>query len=177
MTKGRKGEREVAQLVQAWWQPHESGIEFAATPRSGGWRQSMPIRADMKLAGDIITNARSWPFTVEVKRRENWAEKNLRIGIRSPVWKWWRQTQRDASEENGIPMLWFRHNRRPWYVMLPVDYVYSRQLHLELRAEMAWQPDRIAKIDIGTQFPVVYMADDILALDPSFFADQPKEPR
>lgn len=178
MSKGNNGEREVIKLITPWWHQVDEGAEFARTPRSGGWRASMLIRKDMKLAGDIMTSSKIWPFTTEVKRREGWSEEWLRKGRKSPVWKWWRQTLQDAREEEGIPMLWFRQNRRPWFVMMPALDAYDFALHRKLAPEMLWDRSKLGNdppLDYGAHdhgaraFPVVYLGSKLLGLPASTF--------
>lgn len=65
-----------------------------------------------------MTTARRFPFAVEVKRREGWSWRELLAGRRSPVWGWWDQACKQADEAHADPMLWFRHNREEWTVMM-----------------------------------------------------------
>jgi len=122
-TKGKVAEREVAALLEAWWTPHEPKARFVRTPQSGGWHGA-DVRAEFRTAGDIMTTAKTFAWCVEVKRREGWSWKPLLAGKPSPIWKWWAQTKRDAAVVKLRPMLWFRHSREPWTVVLdfsPVD--------------------------------------------------------
>lgn len=117
--KGKTGEREVAKIFAEWWGELEPGCKFVSTPLSGGF-STPAMRGDMKVAGDLCTNAKKWPFTVEVKRREGWNLKRLFAGKPSPVWAWWRQCVRAAREEGRVPLLMFRKNRdAEWMLMVP----------------------------------------------------------
>ncbi len=107
-------------MIETWWAQVEPGAQFVRTPLSGGWGNPQ-LRGEFKASGDLMTKANRWPFCVEVKRREAWTWERLRAGKRSPVLKWWRQAVKQAEEMGAIPMLWFRRNREPWYVMIPVE--------------------------------------------------------
>lgn len=122
--KGCKAEIEVAKILEPWWSKHEPlapdghPIRFVRTPLSGGWG-GKDTRSGFKASGDLMTTARRFPFTVEVKRREGWSWKNLLAGKNSPVWGWWRQAIDQGVEMNQAPLLWLRHNRESWSVMVP----------------------------------------------------------
>lgn len=134
--KGVKAEREVAALLQEWWRQLEPECLFVRTPASGGWSQPK-VRAEFRTSGDVMTTAKCFPFSVEVKRREGWRWSTLRAGKPSPVWAWWRQAQAQAREMGSEPMLWLRHSREPWMVMIPRE----RFDHLTVchsRANVRW---------------------------------------
>lgn len=121
--KGAKAERDIAAKLQEWWSQYEQTgtdgkpIVFVRTPRSGGW---IGARAAFKACGDVMTNAPSFPFVVEVKRREGWSFENWRKNpTDSPVRGWWEQACAAADEQGGIPMLLFRRNRSKWLVLIP----------------------------------------------------------
>ncbi len=115
--KGSAAEREVAELLRAWWDSVEPGVIFKRTPGSGGW-SSPDARAAFKTAGDLVTTAARFPWCVEVKRREGWSWATLRAGRASPVWGWWAQAGRQAAECGLEPMLLFRRSREPWSAMV-----------------------------------------------------------
>ena len=125
--KGKIAEREVAALLERWWRLLEPDCRFVRTPQSGGWHGA-DVRAEFRAAGDIMTTAARFPWCIEVKRREGWAWTPLLAGKASPIWKWWEQTCRDATVVSLLPMLWFRHNREPWTILLvrPPPIVHSR---------------------------------------------------
>ena len=125
-SKGRRAEREVAKLLADWWGQLEPKCEFKCTPLSGGWGGrdgGAHVRAHFKASGDLMTTATRFPFTVEVKHREQWSMKNLVAGKPTPPWDWWIQSQRQATEESGVSMLWFKKNRYPWMVGLPEGFL------------------------------------------------------
>lgn len=118
--KGKKAERDVCKLLASWWGRVEPGCKFVPTPMSGGMRS---IRGEMKIAGDLMTTAQAFPYTVEVKRREGWSRDHFLKGARSPVWGWWKQVCVAAGEEGRAPMLWARRNREEWLVLFrSVDF-------------------------------------------------------
>lgn len=115
--KGKAAERDVAAMLQAWWSHVEPAVRFVRTPQSGGWHEPS-VRAEFRACGDVMTTAESFPWAVEVKRRERWSLAWLLGGRPSPVWAWWRQTVTDAETAGLHPMLWLRRSREPWRVML-----------------------------------------------------------
>jgi hypothetical protein len=129
--KGKSGEREVAKLHEAWWGTHEAGAQFKSTPQSGGF-STPEVRAHFKMAGDLMTTAKLFPFVVEVKRREAWDLRNVYTLKPSPVWKWWRQAIEAARVQGGVPILWLRKNRSTeWLVLVPVAVFYRKLPQLD----------------------------------------------
>jgi hypothetical protein len=166
-SKGKRGENQVVHLIQPWWQLIEPGAEFASTPSSGGWRKSGSIRRDMRLAGDLTTNATFWPFTVEVKWREAWSPAGLVAGHRSPVWSWWRQAVEQAREEAGVPMLWFKRSRYPWTVMMPRHSAQGAAVCAAGCAPcMSWTYTQLGIREVEFS-PIAWRASDLLQVHPS----------
>lgn len=166
--KGSRGELEVAKLLAGWWCPFEPVVEdkdvqFVRTPGSGGW-----LHADgFNACGDIMTNSKRFPFSVEVKREQAWSMQWMLDGKASPVWAWWRQCQRDAERASREPMLWFRQNKRPWLVFLSKRHATSvRGLG---SPDAAW-PDRLLYQVDCVVVPVLYLGARILAYPPEIFA-------
>jgi Holliday junction resolvase len=119
-TKGAVAEREVAKMFEEWWGKVEPGCKFKKTPLSGGW-SSPDVRREFQTSGDLVTTAKKFPFSVEVKRREKWSWASLYKGGRSPVWGWWLQAETQGAEMLKTPLLLVRHNREEWHVIFPVD--------------------------------------------------------
>ena len=164
--KGRKGEREVCQMLTNWWAPHYPNAVFVRTPGSGGWgggsRFHKAVKSDLRASGDVMTTLVEFPFSVEVKRNESWSPDRLLAGRPSPAWTWWIQAQRQALNDGLIPTLWFRKNRTPWFVMVERQYA-----QVTLGAPYAvWSDFQLRGIDCGTCMPVLYRAEDLLTVDP-----------
>jgi hypothetical protein len=128
--KGCAAEREVAGLLEGWWRQLEPGCRFVRTPSSGGWhgRNGADIRAGFRASGDLMTTAEDFPFVVEVKRREGWSLERFTAGRPSPVWGWWDQACLQAAEQRSEPLLWIRHNREPWRIVMREDLGRSLKL-------------------------------------------------
>lgn len=121
--KGSKAELVVAKLFHAWWSQLEPEVVFVRTPCSGGWG-TPKVRAGFRTAGDLMTDSKRFPFTVEVKRREWDLTRFERLSLRgvvtkAPIWGWWAQAQRQAEEQGDTPLLVFRRSHQPWRLMLP----------------------------------------------------------
>jgi hypothetical protein len=169
--KGCGGEREVCKLLAEWWQPYEPDCVFVRTPGSGGWGggsfRHRLMKADMHSSGDIMTTAKRFPFSVEVKRNESWSEKQLAGCRTSPVWKWWIQAQRQASNDGLLPLLFFRKNRRPWNIFVPqISVLDGVEGLMRYHASYAIPKGCILGINFGNVAPLWAHASDLLGLPP-----------
>jgi hypothetical protein len=164
--KGKRGERELARLLEAWWGKLEPGCEFRSTPSSGGWA-TPELRGHFLVAGDLVTTATRFPLTVECKLRESWSWAPLLAGRRSPVWGWWRQCERAALEEGRHPALFFRRSREPWHVITGWRLVESwRATHAK-----AWTKEKLIAHGIDSDLAMVRL-DALLAVDPALVASR-----
>lgn len=149
--KGKKAENEVAKIHVAWWGMHEPGTEFKSTPQSGGF-STPTVRAHFKMAGDLMTTSKIFPFVVEVKRREGFDIRNVYRMKPSPIWGWWRQAVAAARVQGGVPILWFRDGKKgktaEWFLMVP------RFCFTSLPALDPWDQD-LALIDTGGVWPML----------------------
>lgn len=174
-SKGRRGELLVLALVRDWWQRIEPEAEFARTPLSGGWQgrgaRGQSLRGEMRMSGDLMTTSVRFPFSVEVKNTDRWTMPALEQGKRSPVWGWWRQCQTAADECGQVPMLWFRHARRSWYVMLPFQYAERVPIRPPL---LVWSTRDLLAVDHGSYLPILFSQETVLAVDPQLLALQAK---
>lgn len=168
--KGRRGEREVAKMCEKWWRRIDKKSEFKRTPLSGGWATES-MRGHFKAAGDLMTTSDKWPFTVEVKRREDWSLNNLFNGKPTTVWDWWIQSTRQADEEKSVPMLWLKRNSfgptrpLPWFILLPVDFIDKAGLPVP---DVFWTRLKLLEngVGYGRLLPALYIADHILKVAP-----------
>lgn len=108
---GSRFERECVELLRAWWDPHEPG-KWARTPLSGGW-STKEHRGAFRTAGDVVTTCRSFPFSVECKRRRAIYLDAIVGGTSAEFRKAWAQAERQADEAKLKPLLLFRRPRLP----------------------------------------------------------------
>lgn len=168
--KGNGAEREVAKLIKDWWDPVEKK-NFVRTPLSGGWG-APAIRAGFKASGDLMTDAKKFPFSVEVKRREGWNLDRLLSGGKSPVWGWWAQAITQSKEMSCTPMLWIRKNRQPWRIIIPWEQHFFDGPISEHRFQwMMWDVEKLG-LEIT---PMMFVADAFLKLDPKQFVKGKKK--
>jgi hypothetical protein len=169
--KGARAEREICGLLLAWWLTVEPMIDgepltFKRTPGSGGWAHGKG-RAAFGTSADVVTNAKRFPFAVEAKHREGWAESTLVAGKKSPVWGWWKQACSQALEVKKVPMLWFRKNRASWLVLLPESEIV-RFSNVPLWA--GWGTGVLAHLALPIH-PVAFLASDILGVEATRCSD------
>lgn len=174
--KGPRGEIQVAKLLADWWHQIEPDARFKRTPMSGGWGGEAEVRGEFKVSGDICTTSKLWPFTIEVKRREGWSFGSFAAGRKSPVWSWWRQCLDAAAEEGRTPLLWMRHNRRPWLVCGP------ERLLVPLLVRHGQTPDVVFRklspaVDDGDIRPCVVLGTKFLELPPQAFLTRAQRTR
>jgi hypothetical protein len=168
--KGARGEKLVIALVVPWWKQLEPDFEAARTPCSGGWQgrstRGQSLRGEMKMSGDIMTTSRRFPFSCEIKNRDTWTLARIASGKPSPVWGWWRQCQTAASEAGQVPMLWIRHAREPWLVMLPYGYATRVAIRPPL---LVWSPCGLLGVDVGAAHPILFDSGVVLGVHPRRF--------
>lgn len=99
-TKGANGEREIARILVAAMARVEANVNASRTPISEFVKRCSSSQAD-RGGSDIVGIP---GFAIEVKR----GEKLL-------LDQWWKQTS-DACHGNDMPVLFYRQNRKPWYV-------------------------------------------------------------
>lgn len=164
--KGSAAELDVAARLQEWWRQVEPGCRFKRTPLSGGWGTG-DDRAGFRASGDLMTTAERFPWAIEVKRREGWAWKPLLAGGKSPVWGWWLQAQAAAGECGLLPMMWLRHNREPWHVMVRAYCPRTEALLGPLRGALRheWDFAELMGRDAGFH-PVLLVGEEALRLCP-----------
>lgn len=165
--KGSKAELVVAAMLQEWWRQVEPECLVCRTPLSGGWGKP-EHREGFQSGGDVMTNAATFPFAVEIKRREQWVWRRLELGSASPVWGWYRQAIKAADEMKKQPMLWFKKNNEPWLVFVPHEL--DGRIPQAVRAKKVWVPAELMRVDYGGVLPVCYEAEQLLRAPARLFA-------
>ena len=101
--KGKSGEREVAKLLTS-----ELGDLLEENIKRNLLEQTRDGGCDLTgLPG----------FAIEVKRYQSVSGGQLAV--------WWRQSLEQAALANGIPVLFFRGDRREWAALVPLAWVQS----------------------------------------------------
>lgn len=114
--KGSKGERVASKVLEEW-----TGKKFARVPSSGGlsWHTS-------NSTGDIIcaTEGHYFPFSVEVKLRDQINFDHLLYLDKAKILDFWEQSKRDALRVNKCPIVMMRYDRLPkdfFFIILPLN--------------------------------------------------------
>jgi hypothetical protein len=155
--KGGIGEREVAGIISPWWCEYEPGTEFVRTPKSGGWGAA----AAFKATGDLMTTSVTFPFDVEVKRREKeWSLPMILRGTGN-AFKWWIQCQEGAIKSNREPMLWMRKNRQPWWLMMRRLFVEGKWWAKNL-STVEIPKSVLLAVQYGKHEPILVEADSFI---------------
>ena len=176
--KGGRAEREVAAIMQSWWQRYETTAEFCRTPLSGGWGKARgtKVAEHFNACGDIMTTGSRFPFCVEAKWREAWSYDNLTNGKPTAPWGWWRQCLDAATTQGNVPMMWMRRNRIrasresfPWIVWVPLSFVIERRLS---EPDIQWSSEQLHsnRVDFGEVLPAAYFYDRFLQMAPQRMA-------
>lgn len=125
--KGSKGERVAAKVLADW-----TGKTFSRVPSSGGlnWHTS-------NSTGDIIctTEGHYFPFSVEVKLRDQLNFDHLLYLEKPEILKFWEQSLRDAKRVNKCPLVMMRYDRLPknfFFILVPSN-IYRNFLYVDLK--------------------------------------------
>jgi hypothetical protein len=95
-----------------------------------------------------------------VKLREGWTWKRFLANKPSPVWEWWQQSITQGDEMECEPMLWFRHSREDWHVMMRAEYARKKRIAGKVLDGRAF----------GLPNPLLCKASLILNMHPQRFA-------
>ena len=90
----------------------------------------------------------------------------LAAGKPSPVWGWWQQCQTAASEAGQVPMLWIRHAKQPWKVILPHAYATRVAIKPPLHV---WSPRDLLGVNVGSHHPILFESVVVLSVHPKRF--------
>jgi hypothetical protein len=136
MKDWKSAERSAAKQFSLW-----VGFQIQRTPMSG---------AGTTFPGDLIPvrveDYERWRLLVEVKTRKVIRIDGLLKGTQKWFSSWWEQTKREALEYNRssgkfiVPILIFKANRQPWYIVFPyfteACTILSRYLMLRERNDL-----------------------------------------
>jgi hypothetical protein len=131
--KGSKAERELARLFSHWWTGDPKWLKAEAktlpirpTPGSGGWAEGKGLKGDLVAVAKEVEDFGM--LTIEIKCQESWSFDALLKTGDSKILKWWKQTLEEAAVNYGYPLLVFKKNLHPWYIML--NHTFADRLKL-----------------------------------------------
>lgn len=113
--KGGRGERQAAKEFREWW-----GTDFVRTPGSGAFNTRN--EGDWNAAGDLVTADSTFPFCIECKWVEDWTMEQMLRNDGCIIFKWWQQTIGECPPDR-LPLLAFKKNNHPFYVMVNSEYM------------------------------------------------------
>ena len=109
VNKGKAGEREICAILNAIVK--ELRQSWGLPPLAKEDELFQRNQNQSAVGGDDISNSLS--LSIEVKRQETLS-----------IDKWWEQTLFSAGRSKGIPILFFRQNRKKWRCSMFVDVPY-----------------------------------------------------
>ena len=123
--KGSSFERDICRKLTKFVTGSEKPEIFWRSASSGA-KATQDAKSGVKghMGGDIVSVQDSqgmWlteKFSIECKSYADFFFDHLFTPGKGQIWKWWDQCRRDADDANKRPMLIFKKNRSPIYVML-----------------------------------------------------------
>lgn len=104
--KGTRAENVAKELLIKY-----TKLNWERIPLSGSLDKKHGLKGDLYVAG---SNNR---FCIEVKHyADDHVSTKMITDKESQVEKWWKQTVREASEVNKLPLLLFKFDRSKWFV-------------------------------------------------------------
>jgi hypothetical protein len=164
--KGANFELDVAWFVSMWWWGTPRVLR--RTPMSGGWSKT-------SASGDLISELDPFPFSVECKFSVGWHMGELF----NPGWgmlgDYWKQCIGDATHQRKIPMLCFKTNGSPIYVMMErqlFSCIEDKHTRVQTRDHrdvgvvvMRLKEDLFKSYGLGTIYQAAMASDDVYTWD------------
>ena len=106
--KGARAESAMIKLLK-----EETGLNWKRVPGSGA------LHSDHGLKGDIyIPNEHNY-YACEVKHYKDCHLTSQVLTSKNPqLLEWWEQAVRQGKQTDKKPMLFFKHDRSKWFVMM-----------------------------------------------------------
>lgn len=117
MKTWKNGERDIAKKLTEL-----TGYEFYRTVDSGALatnrKNNLPKTVVDVLTGDITTDWIEWPYTIEVKCYKEINLFSILTSEKPYILDWWEQTKHQAERTGKLPILFFKEDRKQWFVGL-----------------------------------------------------------
>jgi len=129
--KGARAESAMVKLLK-----EETGLNWKRVPGSGA------LHEDHGLKGDVyIPNEHNY-YACEVKHYKDCHLTSQVLTSKTPqLLEWWTQAVRQGTQTNKRPILFFKHDRSKWFVMMNLHD--PMQLPLEHLKCIALYPEKV----------------------------------
>ena len=118
--KGARGEYLVRDMLR-----EHTGYQFERVPSSGALEY---------LKGDLYVPHAKNRYCIEVKNYESspLSDKIFTAPKTNNLIKWWKKLLIQAEGGNQLPMLFFKYNRSPVFIVTQREPVYPEYMYLSL---------------------------------------------
>jgi len=118
--KGARGEYLVRDMLR-----EHTGHQFERVPSSGALDY---------LKGDLYVPHAKNKFCIEVKNYESspLSDKIFTAPKTNNLIKWWKKLLIQAEGGNQLPMLFFKYNRSPVFIVTQIEPVYPEYMYISV---------------------------------------------
>ena len=118
--KGARGEYLVRDMLR-----EHTGHQFERVPSSGALEY---------LKGDLYVPHAKNKFCIEVKNYESspLSDKIFTAPKTNNLIKWWKKLLVQAEGGNQLPMLFFKYNRSPVFIVTQMEPVYPEYMYISI---------------------------------------------
>ena len=118
--KGARGEYLVRDMLRA-----HTNLQFERVPSSGALEY---------LKGDLYVPHAKNKFCIEVKNYESspLSDKIFTAPRTNNLIKWWKKLEQQAERGNQLPMLFFKYNRSPVFIVTRMEPVYPEYMYISI---------------------------------------------
>ena len=118
--KGARGEYLVRDMLR-----EHTGHQFERVPSSGALEY---------LKGDLYVPHAKNKFCIEVKNYESspLSDKIFTAPKTNNLIKWWKKLLIQAEGGNQLPMLFFKYNRSPVFIVTQIEPAYPEYMYISL---------------------------------------------
>ena len=118
--KGARGEYLVRDMLR-----EHTGYQFERVPSSGALEY---------LKGDLYVPHAKNKFCIEVKNYESspLSDKIFTAPRTNNLIKWWKKLEQQAERGNQLPMLFFKYNRSPVFIVTRMEPVYPEYMYISI---------------------------------------------
>ena len=118
--KGARGEYLVRDMLRA-----HTNLQFERVPSSGALEY---------LKGDLYVPHAKNKFCIEVKNYESspLSDKIFTAPKTNNLIQWWKKLEKQAAGGNQLPMLFFKYNRSPVFIVTQREPAYPEYMYISI---------------------------------------------